>query len=194
MKLNKKQREQLLVWVAEGLESGEINKRAAKFKPAFQVTRQQVDHYRKTREVELGKIKSEDEASALKTGLALKENRVKMLQDLAELLAKDIFKDGLLWTENSKGLGSGPSWERFDYKEFNAAEVAQLRGALDDIASEVGERVKKQEVTGKDGDPLIPNINLDDLPTAVLQELANGESLMKVLIKHVLLSERKDKE
>lgn len=154
MKLNKKQREQLLVWVAEGLESGEINKRAAKFRPAFKVTRQQVDHYRKTRDVSIEDIKSKDESSALKTGLALKENRVKMLQDLADLLAADIFKGGLLWTDQAKGLGSGPAFERYDYKEFNAAEVRELRGVLEDIASEVGDRIKKQEITGKDGAPI----------------------------------------
>lgn len=174
MKLNKKQREQLLVWVAEGLESGEINKRAAKFKPAFQVTRQQVDHYRKTREVSIEEIKEQGETSALTTGLALKENRVKMLQDLANLLVTDIFKDGLLWTENAKGLGSGPAFERYDYKEFNAAEVRELRGVLEDIASEVGERVKKQELTGKDGKPLLPPrgpVNLSDLTEEELDAL-----------------------
>lgn len=154
MKLNKKQREQLLTWIAEGLESGEINKRASKFKPAFEVTRQQVDHYRKTRDVSIEELKGQGETSALKTGLALKENRVKMLQDLADLLAADIFKGGLLWTESAKGIGSGPTWERYEYKEFNAAEVRELRATLEDIAAEVGDRIRKQEITGKDGAPI----------------------------------------
>jgi len=174
MRLNKKQREQLLTWIAEGLESGEINKRASKFKPAFQVTRQQVDHYRKTRDVSIEEIKEQGETSALTTGLALKENRVKMLQGLADLLSRDIFKNGLLWTENAKGLGSGPDFERYDYKEFNAAEVRELRATLEDIASEVGERVKKQELTGKDGKPLLPPrtpVNLSDLTEEELDAL-----------------------
>lgn len=186
MKLNKKQRTQLLVWIAEGLETGEINKRAAKFKPPFQVTRQQVDHYRKTRDVKLDEIKAQDETSALKTGLSLKENRVKLLHDLAELLGKDIFEKNLLWLDQAKGIGSGENYERIDYQEFNTAEIAQLRGVLDDIASEVGERVKKQEVTGKDGKPLLPDtVDLDDLPTAILEELVRGEKPMRVLLRYV---------
>jgi hypothetical protein len=154
MKLNKRQREQLLVWVAEGLDTGEINKRAAKFKPAFSVTRQQVDHYRKTRDVSIEEIKKKDETSALKTGLSLKENRVQLLHNLAELLRKDIFENNLIWLAQAKGLGSGKNFERYDYQEFNTAEIAQLRGILDDIAAEVGDRIKKSEITGKDGGPI----------------------------------------
>ena len=191
MKLNKKQREQLLAWIAEGLESGEINKRASKFKPPFQVTRQQVDHYRKTRDMSIAEIKDADENSALKTGLSLKENRVKLLHELAEKLRVDLFDNELLWTEDAKGIGNGPTWERIDIRVFNAAEVRELRATLEDIASEVGERVKRQEVTGKDGKDLVPKLDLNDLPTAVLQELASGEAPMKVLMRYVL-SGRKD--
>lgn len=154
MKLNKKQREFLLQNIAQGLESGEINKLAAKFKPAFKVTRQQVDFYRKTRDVSIEEIKGKDESSALKTGLALKENRVKLLQELATILSKDIFENNKVWLDQAKGLGAGPFWEKYEYQEFNASEITQLRGVLDDIAAEVGDRIKKSEVTGKDGAPL----------------------------------------
>lgn len=154
MKLRKKQREYLVQLVAEGLETDEINKLAAKFKPPFKVTRQQVDHYRKTRGIKIDEIKDADETSALKVGLSLKENRVKLLHDMAELLRADLFDNGLLWTEQAKGLGSGPAFERYDYLEFNQAEVSQLRGILDDIAAEVGERINKSEITGKDGGPI----------------------------------------
>ena len=191
MKLNKKQKAFLLERVAEGLETGEINKLASKFKPPFEVSRSQVDHYRQTRKVSISQIKEEDENSALKTGLSLKENRVKLLHELAEKLKNDLFNDGLLWTDNAKGIGSGPLWEKYDYKEFNAAEVAQLRGVLEDIASEVGDRAKRQEITGKDGEKLSMRLDLNDLPTALLQELASGEAPMKVLMRYVL-SGRKD--
>ena len=191
MKLNKKQKAFLLERVAEGLETGEINKLASEFKPPFEVSRSQVDHYRQTRKVSISQIKEEDENSALKTGLSLKENRVKLLHELAEKLKNDLFNDGLLWTDNAKGIGSGPLWEKYDYKEFNAAEVAQLRGVLEDIASEVGDRAKRQEITGKDGEKLSMRLDLNDLPTALLQELASGEAPMKVLMRYVL-SGRKD--
>jgi hypothetical protein len=98
-----------------------------------------------------------DENNALTTGLALKENRVKDLQRLAELLKKDLF-GGFLWTEEVKGVGSGEAAEIIDYDVFNASEISAFRGVLDDIAKEMGGRVQKVESTGKDGEPLPPAI------------------------------------
>jgi hypothetical protein len=147
MKLKKAQREAVLAWIAEGLESDEINARAAKFKPKFKVTRQQVDHYRKSRKVDIKEIQSSGEFGALTSGLAVRENRVKLLSELADLLKDDIFRLEKLWLENAKSVGM----ERFNYLEFNASEVAQLRGVLDDIAQEVGERGKTLEHKGSVG-------------------------------------------
>lgn len=160
MKLNKKQRAHLLEWIAEGLESGEMNKRAAKHKPPFKVTRQQVDYYRKTRHVDLQTLKQADEHSALSTGLALRAERVQLLQDLAARMSDDLLKKNLLWLDQAKGIGSQENYERIDYQEFNSAEVAQLRGVLDDIAQEVNERIKKHEVGGPGGGP-IPLFDLE---------------------------------
>ena len=56
MRLKKAQREALLSWIAEGLQTDEINKRAAKFKPRFNVSTRLVTHYRKTRGVKLDAI------------------------------------------------------------------------------------------------------------------------------------------
>lgn len=139
MKLEKKQREKLLMWVAEGLQSDEINKRAAKFKPPFVVTRQHVDYYRKTRKIDIEEIKQVDETTALTSGLALKEKRVGTLQQLADLMLEDLL-NGKLWTDQVKGIGGAENFERVEYKEFNGAEVAQVRGVLDDIAKELGHR------------------------------------------------------
>lgn len=186
MKLRKKQREFLMEKVAEGLETGEINKLAAKFKPPFKVTRQQVDYYRKTLGVKIDEIIAAGETNALVTGLSVKENRVKLLHDLAEMLRADLLENGKAWLEESKGIGSGENYERIDYETFNAAEVAQLRGVLDDIASELGDRVRKQEVTGKDGNPLIPPApKLSDeermhkmkaLASAIAEELSKNDT------------------
>jgi hypothetical protein len=140
MRLKKGQKEALLEWIAEGLESDEINKRAAKFKPRFNVSRRVVTYYRKSREVKLEEIKETGEASALTTGLATRAARVDRLQKLADLLIADLFDGNLLWTNEVKGIGGADNFERIDYKEFNKAEVDALRGVLDDIASEVGER------------------------------------------------------
>jgi hypothetical protein len=155
MKLKKKQREAVLAWVAEGLQTDEINKRAEKFKPRFKVLRSQVDYYRKISKVNLKEIKYSDDMAALTTGLALKENRVETLQRLAELMLTDLFGDKL-WLLQVKGIGGTDNYERVEYYEFNSAEVGQLRSVLDDIAAETGGRIKKAEITGKDGEPLQP--------------------------------------
>lgn len=105
-------------------------------------------------------ILSVDEKNALTTGLALKENRVADLQKLAQLLKKDLF-GGFLWTEETKGIGSGEAAEIIDYDVFNAGEIAAFRGVLDDIAKEVGGRVQKVENTGKDGEPIILKVVYD---------------------------------
>jgi hypothetical protein len=44
---------------------------------------------------------------------------------------------------------------------FKGAQVAQLRGTLDDIAKERGGRKTKMEVTGKDDTPLVFTIKVD---------------------------------
>ena len=127
-------------WIGEGLETDEINVRAAKWNPHFKVTRTQVDHYRKTRKVDLEGIRENGEFDALTTGLSQREKRVERLQKLADLLIKDLFENDLLWTNEVKGIGGADNFERIDYKLFNTAEVAQLRGVLEDIAHEMGDR------------------------------------------------------
>ena len=158
MKLTKAQRERVLEWIAEGLQSDEINKRAAKCKPPFVVSRQQVDHYRKTRDVRLEEIKDSGEFTALTSGLSLKERRVSLLHELAEKLRSDILDGGRLWLDQAKAVVN----ERFEYQEFNAAEVAQLRGLLADIADEVGGRAQKMEHSGPNGGPIPVNDGKDD--------------------------------
>ncbi len=153
MALRKAQKEALLQWIAEGLNTTEINERAKEFKKPFAVIRQQVDYYRKTRKIDINAILAVDEKNALVTGLAVKENRVAALQRLAALMGKDLF-GGFLWTEETKGVGSGDAAIILDYDEFNGAEVIQFRGVLDDIAKEMGGRVQKAEITGQNGEPI----------------------------------------
>lgn len=129
MRLKKNQKEKLLAWISEGLQSDEINDRAAQFDDPFSVTRSQVQFYRERRAVDIKTIQAAGEYDALTTGLALRAERVRRLQQLAALMEKDLF-GGFLWV--------------VDYEEFNTAEVQQYRGVLDDIAKEVGDR--KQSV------------------------------------------------
>lgn len=153
MRLKKNQKEVLLQWISEGLQSDEINDRAAQFDDPFSVSRQQVDGYRDRRSIELRAIQSAAEHDALSSGLAIKAERVRKLQMLAALMERDLF-GGFLWTDQVKALGSGEFMQVVDYEEFNTAEVQQYRGVLDDIAKEVGDRKVKSELTGKDGGPI----------------------------------------
>ena len=144
MRLKKKQKEIVLTWVAEGLQTDEINERAAIFKPPFVVSRQQVDYYRKTRKQDIAVISAISEKNALIEGYALKETRVHKLSILAALLERDLM-NGFIWLDQVKGIGSGPIAEIVDYEEFSTAEIAQFRGILDDIAKEMGGRANKIE-------------------------------------------------
>ena len=175
MILKKAQKNQLLKWIAEGLKSGEINKRAAKLKQPFHVSPSQVAWYRDTRGVKLEQIREEDEKDALRTGFALKEERVSSLKTLATTLLNELTRedDNRLWTQNAKGLGGGENWEKYEYEEFNKAEIDSLRGLLDDIAAELGHRSKRDANL---------NIDLSKLTDAQLERIANGEDLLKVLI------------
>ena len=161
MRLKKRQRSALLEWVAAGLESGEINQKAGIFDPPFSVSRAQVDYYRKTRGVDLHTLLQSGQFSALTTGLAVKEERVKRLNLLAALMEEDLF-NGVLWTEDVKMIGSFPNQERVEFEEFNSAEVAQYRGVLDDIAKEVGGRIQKNELTGADGGAVVLKVVYED--------------------------------
>ena len=144
----------MLAWIAEGLRSDEINARAATITEPFSIDRRQVDYYRRTRKADLEAISKIGETTALIEGFALKEHRVYKLSILAALMEKDIM-GGFLWTDQVKGVGSGDIAEIVDYEEFNAAEVIQYRGVLDDIAKETGGRAIRNEHTGAEGGAIV---------------------------------------
>lgn len=153
MKLRKAQQKILLTWIAEGLETDEINERAAKFRPRFKVSWQQVDYYRKSRGLALEEIKEVSEVDALKTGLALKEERVKALKYLADKMLEELKTPDKWWLPQVKGIGQGDNFRQIDYFEFNKGELEALRGVFDDLAAEVGDRIKRVDATS-DGKPL----------------------------------------
>jgi hypothetical protein len=166
MRLRKSQKEAVLRWIAEGLLSDEINKRAADYVPPFSVSRAQVDYYRHTRDIEIDALTRAGEQDALVEGLALKSERVRRLKQLAMLMEKDLF-NGFLWTEQIKSIGPKDASQIVEYEEFNAAEVSAYRGVLDDIAREVGGRAIKQEVSGPDGGNIAAKV------TVVFEEAEN---------------------
>ena len=151
MRLKKEQIEAVCNWVAEGLESGEIEKRGKAFIQPFDISRQQVNYYRRTRHQQITELKETYENKALNTGLARVCIRVQRLQRLASLLEDDLFEKELTWVEDRKGVGTGSVAEIYDFYRFNSAEIETYRGILDDIAKEVGGRVMKIAPTDPTG-------------------------------------------
>lgn len=142
-RLTEDQRLLVLQWIAEGLESNEINQRASQADPPFHVAKSTISHYRSTRQVSLTAVRQVSEEQALAAGYQTAAQRVSKLSALAEKLEADLTTGEKLWTKNVKGIGKGADFERIEYEEFNAAEVNQYRGLLDDIARELGGRVAK---------------------------------------------------
>lgn len=91
----------------------------------------------------------------LESGLALDFERVDVLKRVAQRLLDEIETGGRLWLQDVKAIGSGEHAERVDIERFNAAEVEQLRGLLDDIAKEMGERKTGVELSGDAENPLV---------------------------------------
>ena len=177
MRLQKKQREALTAWIAEGVQSDEINKRAVVFKPPFSVKRTLVDYYRNKHKIPMSEIIAADQMSALTTGLALKENRVAKLQILADKMEADILKDRL-WVQDVKSIGNGENFQAIDFEYFNKAEVDAYRGVLDDIAAETGGRSKSVALTGADGKDLIPLSDTNAIAERVASLLEKAQKRM----------------
>jgi hypothetical protein len=139
-RLTKKQKEFLLKCIGEGLETDEINARAKAFKPGFSVTRQDVDYYRKSRGVKLKEIAESDEMEALRSGLALRSERVARLEKLFNRVERDLLENDLVWLPRKRALGRGEQTEFIDELELNTAEMKIYRELLDDIAKEMNQR------------------------------------------------------
>jgi hypothetical protein len=172
MRLKKQQRLALIQWVAEGLQSDEINLRASELDDPFSVGRTTVAHYRKTRQADIKRILEQSEDEALTTGLAVRSERIRKLKALAMRLERDLFSgpDDYVWTDQIKSIGSGLDAQVVEFEEFNAAEIVQYRGLLDDIAKEMGERKQNQDVNLRHSGKIA---GLDEL---VLRVYGSGEA------------------
>jgi len=122
--------------------------------------------------------KTEERQAVLDYGLALDYERVNKLKRLSEFLEGQLFERGEdgeyhnVWLPDVKQIGSGAYAERVDIERFNSSLVSEYRNVLDDIAKEVGGRVKKQELTGKGGGPIkhsheLSNLSEDELDNII---------------------------
>jgi PBSX family phage terminase large subunit len=147
--LSAEQRAFILKRLGRGDTATQIIEAATKLKEPFVVTGSQVAAYRKKEHIVFRDIVKRKAELGMHVGLALSENRVNHLQQLADMLEEDLlrknteFKKNMRWLERVKGIGSGMDYERVKEFEFNRAEYEQLRGIYDDIAKETGERVQR---------------------------------------------------
>ncbi len=162
--LTRKQRSILLEWAAEGLRLPEINERAAKADPPFEVEYLQLKNARKRAGAKFTELREKLEEEAINEGLARKAVRVGRLIKLAEKIEEDFYENDKLWVTEPKQIGA----EQVDVERFNAAEVREYRGLLDDIARELGDRRTKIDMTGR--------IDVTKLSDEELERLARGES------------------
>lgn len=93
----------------------------------------------------------------LKSRFALMHKRVELLDRKIQQLVEITDDEKGIWIPDVKSVGTGPDAERVDLVQFNSDAFKELREYLDDIASELGERVKKTDATLK----LVPKTYLD---------------------------------
>lgn len=89
----------------------------------------------------LKQLEEEEEARLLSTGYARSARRVEQLSLLFDELKASYREEGKL---DGKVI----------YQWLHPDKVREMRGCLDDIAKEVGGRIKKTELSGKDGGPM----------------------------------------
>lgn len=114
--------------------------------------------------------KNEERDREINYGLALDYERIRKLKRLAGFLETQIYEQDddqqycNVWVEDAKQIGSGKDAERVDIVRFNGSLIQQYRDVLDDLAKEVGDRVKKIAGTGPNGEIEVHNRVLMYLP------------------------------
>jgi hypothetical protein len=129
-KLTNEQKETLLMWLAADYDSRLI---ALWFQEREwpELSRATLSYYRTIYRIDIEKLRAERRTSALNTGLAIKEERVKRLSDHADAL------EAIKWIPDIKTgkLHNEKAW----------------RETIDDIAKEVGGRKQNIDLSNSDG-------------------------------------------
>jgi len=173
VKLARKQQNALLEWAAEGLQLSEINERGAKFDPPFEVEYLQLKNARQRSKKRYSVLREEFEAEAVSEGLARRAVRIRGLQALFDKHLELIHARGEEMADEVAGGATGlmardyrgKDADRAVYK-YDAALIRELRGLLDDIAKELGERRTNVDLTTKG----------QSITFAVLAQMASDES------------------
>ena len=97
---------------------------------------------RERRETALREAEEAEIAKIMSTGYAAVHVRIEALSKMADLIKLSF----VATDENGK--------EKLEFKWVTPEKIKEFRGCLDDIAKELGHRVAKKEITGKDGGPI----------------------------------------
>jgi len=92
---------------------------------------------------EIEKSIDAEKARTLLTDYALMYRRVAQLNEQAKQLIAMLDDPNKRWVPDVKAIGSGPEAERVDLVTFNAPLYHEIRATFDDIAKEMGERIKE---------------------------------------------------
>lgn len=123
MRLTNDQKLLIQEWVAAGKTNREIIRLAAEQTPPFEIKGSTISKvYRKQVSAKVEQIREEQEEDALRKGLAVREERIAMLEKTAEYLF------GMI--------------QRIPAMQLPGT-VNAMRGCLDDIAKELGQRNSK---------------------------------------------------
>lgn len=98
-------------------------------------------------------IKQEREI-VLRSGFAVQHKRIQSLDKLLNKLIEMTEDENKVWIPDVKSVGAGPTAYAVDIVHFNAPLFTLIDKYKASIAAEMGERVKKQELTGKDGEAM----------------------------------------
>lgn len=146
--------------------------------------------------------KTAERNAEFNAGISLDFERVRKLKRLADFLEAQIFEvieqemivGGLeynlntgklsppetqtvrrhpnVWVRDVKGVGKGEDFEKIEIERFNPAIFSEYRAVLDDLAKEVGGRIRKSEVSTKDWqDRAVEDIRNGVIPPDAFDEL-----------------------
>lgn len=115
----------------------------------------------------------------LQSGFAQRFTRIAELNRLAELLQAELFTEDKRWLPDAKWIG-GEFGERVDIVRFNSAVVEQYRQTLEDIAIEMGERLRGVNLSGK---VAVAQVSLDDILAAADAVKQDEQSILKQIGK-----------
>jgi hypothetical protein len=126
---------------------------------------------------EQDKIIAQEKEKVLRSGFALQYKRIQSLDRLLNKLIEMTDDEDKIWIPDVKAIGNGPGAERVDLVNFNAPLFTLIDKYKASLAAEMGERVKKKDITVTE---LPPNVYFDFNPDddgTITQDKGNDDNI-----------------